>query len=120
MGRTWLERNEHSGVRSCFSSKRCKGFDLGMRLTASAMIPLGHNLPTLYDQGSDHWVWVRAPPPFLSEFQNPTEKPFLLLVVQIHMLDRLAQGEGKPDRTMIGTLPLGEDIRVADRSGEII
>ena len=92
MGRTWLERDEHSRFRIRLSSKRCKGFDLGMRFAASVMITLGYDLAPLDNQGTDHGIRMGASPPFSSEFQNPPEKPFLLLVVQIHMLNRLAQG----------------------------
>ena len=92
MSRTGFERHKHSRIRIRFPSEGGKGFDLGMRLAASVMIPLGNNLAPLYNQGSDHWIRVRAPPPFPGKLQYSPEKLFLLLSGQTHGFNRLAQG----------------------------
>ena len=63
-----------------------------MWFAASVMITLGYDLAPLDNQGADHGIRVGAPPPFSGKFQDPREKPLLLLVVQSHGFNRLAQG----------------------------
>ena len=120
MSRARLKRHEHSRVRPRLSAKRSKGFDLGMRFAASPVITLGHDLSALNNQSADHRVRVGSPPPLASKLQYPPEKPLFLPVVQSHGFDRLAQGQRKPDRAMVGPLPFGKNASVPHRSGEII
>ena len=83
------------------------------------VIPFRDNLTAFHDHCSNHGVGMSIPPPFSGQLKSPLKKSFLLRLLHIERIWKLALSKSQPDWAMIRSLNLRMNACLTDRGSEI-